>query len=93
MGKTIIVACGTGIATSTVVVKKIEEKLDAHNIKCNILQCKVAEVPLKAKGANLIVATTHVDGAGDVPVIQSTSFLTGIGMEADLDKIVQILQE
>ncbi|MFP4510694.1 MAG: PTS sugar transporter subunit IIB [Spirochaetaceae bacterium] len=89
--KKILVACGTAIATSTVVARKIEEELEKRGVSVETNQCKASEVPSKAEGHDLIVATTFVSGAGDIPVIQTVSFLTGVGIEADIDKIMSYL--
>ena len=40
--KKVIVACGTGIATSTVVCVKIKEALQKANVQAEVVQCKVA---------------------------------------------------
>ena len=56
--KKVIVACGTGIATSTVVCVKIKEALAKANVQAEIIQCKVAEIESKMAGADLIVTTT-----------------------------------
>jgi PTS system galactitol-specific IIB component len=90
--KKVLVACGTGIATSTVVTIKIQEALKANNIDADVIQCKVAELPMKLEGADLIVTTTVYENK-NIPVIRGLSFLTGIGMEKDLEKIVDILRE
>ena len=42
--KRILVACGTAIATSTVVAKGIEEALKARGISVITRQCKATEV-------------------------------------------------
>jgi PTS system galactitol-specific IIB component len=89
--KRVLVACGTGIATSTVVTLKIQEALKANNIDADVVQCKVSEVPMKVDGADLVVTTTEYTN-DKVPVIRGLSFLTGIGMEKDLEKIVEILK-
>jgi galactitol PTS system EIIB component len=91
--KRILVACGTAIATSTVVARKIEEELEKRGIKASTTQCKASEVPSKVEGHDLVVTTTFVSGAGSVPVIQTVSFLTGVGIEADIDKIVGYLKK
>lgn len=90
--KRILVACGTAIATSTVVARKIEEELGKRGIQVETTQCKASEVPSKVEGHDLIVTTTFVTGTGSVPVIHSVSFLTGIGIEKDIDKIVEYLK-
>jgi galactitol PTS system EIIB component len=92
MAKKVLVSCGTGIATSTVVAKKIESVLNENGINAVVEQCKASEVPSKAERADLIVTTTPISGAGNTPIVQSIAFLTGIGMENDLKKIIDYLK-
>jgi PTS system galactitol-specific IIB component len=89
--KKILVACGTAIATSTVVAKKLEEKLRARGLAVAIDQCKASEVGAKAGGYDLIVSTTEVDDTRGKPHVRTLSFLTGIGVDADVDKIAKLL--
>jgi PTS system galactitol-specific IIB component len=89
--KKILVACGTGIATSTVVAKKLEESLKARGIAATIDQCKVSEVAAKARGYDLVVSTVELDEAGGKPVVRAISFLTGIGIDADVERIARAL--
>lgn len=87
----IVVACGTAIATSTHVAIKIKELLGARGLKAHTIQCRVTEVPSLAPDADLIVATAQVPFDIDVPVIDGIPFLTGIGVEEVIEKIVSIL--
>ena len=89
--KKILVACGTAIATSTVVAKKLEEKLGALGLEVKIDQCKASEVGSRAASYDLIVSTTEVDDTKGKPVVRTLSFLTGIGMDADVQKIAKLL--
>ncbi|MFZ3150086.1 MAG: PTS sugar transporter subunit IIB [Anaerolineaceae bacterium] len=91
--KRILVACGTAIATSTVVAKAIEEALESRGIPVTIRQCKASEVPSLAQDADLIVTTTQVATDHGKPVIQTLAFLTGIGKEEVIEKIVEKLKE
>ena len=91
--KVVLVACGTAIATSTVVAHAIEEGLKQRGIQAVIRQCKVSEVPSLASGADLVVTTTPVSGNFGIPVIQTLAFLTGIGKEDALREIVEKLQD
>jgi len=90
--KRILVACGTAIATSTVVAIAIEEALKARGINVVTRQCKAAEVKSLAPGYDLIVTTTPVPKDIGIPVIQTLAFLTGIGKEAVIEDIVKALQ-
>jgi PTS system galactitol-specific IIB component len=89
--KKILVACGTAIATSTVVAKKLEEKLRARGIAVQIDQCKASEVGSKVASYDLVVSTTEVDDTRGKPCVRTLSFLTGIGMDADVEKIAKHL--
>lgn len=90
--KKVLVACGTGIATSTVVTIKIREALHKNNIEADVQQCKVSEIGSKSDAADLIVTTTTYTH-DTIPVLRTLSFLTGIGIDADIAKIVDILKD
>ena len=94
MAKTVIVSCGTGIATSTVVAKAIEENCKLRGIKVITKQCKAAEIQvLIDQGADLIVTTTQMRFDPGIPVIRGLAFLTGIGKERVIEQIMSILKE
>ncbi|KXG74653.1 Galactitol-specific phosphotransferase enzyme IIB component [Fervidicola ferrireducens] len=91
--KKVIVACGTGIATSTVVADKISEACKKEGISVNIIQCKVTELRSYADGADLIVSTTILKDKFDVPVINGLPFITGIGEERAIQDIINVLKK
>lgn len=91
--KRILVACGTAIATSTVVAKGIEEALKERGIQIVTRQCKASEVKSLAGDADLIVTTTPVPSDLGVPVIQTLAFLTGIGKEEVIEQIIEEIQK
>lgn len=91
--KRILVACGTAIATSTVVAKGIEEALKERGIQVITRQCKASEVKSLADDADLIVTTTPVPSDLNVPVIQTLAFLTGIGKEDVIEQIIEEIQK
>jgi len=90
--KRILVVCGTGIATSTVVARKLEEKLKEEGIDIETRQCKVVEVESMLENVDLIVATTPVPDDIKVPVIRTLAFLTGIGEDEAIEEIVRGLR-
>ena len=90
--KKILVACGTAIATSTVVAKAIEEALKERGINIITRQCRASEVRSLAGDADLIVTTTPVPEDLGVPVIRTLAFLTGIGREEVIEEIVKALE-
>ena len=90
--KLVLVACGTAIATSTVVAVAIEEAMKERGIAVTTRQCKAAEVPSLVAGADLVVTTTPVPSNLGIPVIQTLAFLTGIGKEEVLNQIEKALK-
>lgn len=88
--KTVLIACGAGIATSTVVNNAVEELAKENNIKVDLKQIKIAEVGSYADSADLLVTTAMTQKEFDFPVINARNFLTGIGIE---DTKAQILEE
>lgn len=90
--KRILVACGTAIATSTVVAEKIEQMLRHRGFTdFTVDRCKAIEAPLRAADYDLIVTTTPIRNTGDTPVIRTVSFLSGVGMDRDISEIVRLL--
>lgn len=91
--KKVLVICGTGVATSTVVATKIKEHCAARGIDVNVRQGKVMDlVGGGEQDADLIVATTAIPASVTIPVVAGLPFLTGMGIDATLDDIVARLQ-
>ncbi|HDB3342871.1 PTS sugar transporter subunit IIB [Staphylococcus aureus] len=91
--KQVLVACGAGIATSTVVNNAIEEMAKEHNIKVDIKQIKITEVGPYEDTADLLVTTAMTKKEYKFPVINACNFLTGIGIEETKQQILTELQK
>ncbi|GAA2174023.1 PTS sugar transporter subunit IIB [Agrococcus versicolor] len=79
--KRILVICGTGVATSTVVVQKVRAFCESEGIQATISQGAVADLLTGTPNADLIVATTQVPDSVQIPVVAGLPFLTGIGVD------------
>lgn len=93
--KLLYVCCGTEIATSTILNKKVTDIVSDLKIPFEIVQCTVADIPAKvaSRRPDLIVSSTMISAdIGDVPVILGQSLLTGIGKEKTVAKIKEILE-
>lgn len=90
--KTIVVACGTGIATSTVVVSRVKELLEESQIEANIIQCTAAEIPNHVDQADLIITTMQLENHYSTPIVLGMPFLTGIGVDATKKEILEHLK-
>jgi PTS system galactitol-specific IIB component len=88
--KNILLACGTGIVTSTAVNVKLSKILDekGYGGKYKVTQCKIGEVVGKSSLFDFCVATTQVPKEVKCPVILGIPFLTSIGVDAVVEKII-----
>ncbi|SFE11804.1 PTS system IIB component, Gat family [Lentibacillus persicus] len=91
--KQVLVACGAGIATSTVVNSAIEEMAKEHKIDVDLKQIKIAEVSSYEDTADLLVTTAKTKKEFPFPVINAQSFLTGIGTDNTKQQILEELKK
>lgn len=92
--KRVLVACGTSIATATVVAEKVKEIAQEAGIPVRVAQCKTAEVRGRIETFNphIIVATTPVPKDLGIPVFNGLPFLSGIGMDELRAQILEALR-
>ena len=92
--KKALVACGCGVASSTIVSKKLEDYCAERDIKLEWRICKAAEIPSLADmmKPDVIVSITAVADLGNgIPTFDGKPFLTGIGAPKRLEEIYQAL--
>lgn len=88
----VLVVCGTGIATSTMVATKVKEYMNTHSLgPVNIRQGKVMDL-LKSQEADVIIATTQVPSSVTIPVINAIPLLTGIGAQSVFDRLEEVFR-
>lgn len=92
MKKTVLVVCGSGIATSTAVVCELKEKLADRGIQADIRQCDVFSVKNQLQGVSVIAYTCALKEDFGVPKVSAVALLTGIGADAVVDQIVNVLE-
>ncbi|MCM3214174.1 PTS sugar transporter subunit IIB [Niallia taxi] len=89
--KRIIVACGAGIATSTVVLDHLEELFAKERQLVELIQCKISEVASMQDEADLIISTTILPTVYKIPAVSATAYISGIGMEKLDREIIRII--
>jgi len=93
--KLVLVACGTALATSTVVARKIEKIAREHGIECKTVQARATEALKKSREIHpdAIVCTYQLEGVSDIPMINGRAFLTGINIQSTIDQLIEILKK
>ena len=88
----IIIACGSGVATSTVITSKVEALIKKLGLTAQIIQCSLTEVDGHLNNATLIVtAMGRLEVDGDVPIVVAMPYITGMGAEKTDAEIESIL--
>lgn|SRR5699024_1830668 len=89
--KRIIVACGSGVATSQTVASKLKKELQNRSKQADIEAVDMKSLESHLKNADAYVSIVKPDKDYGVPVFNGVAFLTGMGMDQELDKIVEFL--
>lgn len=91
--KTLMVVCGSGIATSTVVEGKIRDFLDSKGLldQVKIYKGNIAEQVNHVDDYDAFVSTTVVPDNVKDKVISGLPILTGVGAEKVYDEILDKL--
>ena len=93
--KNILLACGSGIATSTAVHGKVAKLLDGNGYKgkYKITQCKVSEAPAKSASYDFLIATTMPPQGLKCEFVPGVCFLTGVNTKPSIDKILELMEK
>ncbi|HCM89999.1 MULTISPECIES: PTS sugar transporter subunit IIB [Vagococcus] len=87
--KKLLIMCGTGVATSTIVTSKVKQWLKDKGLEqeVHLYQSKIADEMNKIDDYDIIVSTTVVPDNIKDKVIMGIPLLTGIGMDAMFEEI------
>ncbi len=90
--KTVIIACGSGIATSTMICMRIDDILNNNNIPHEIIQCSINEIDSYEDRSDVIVSSTQLQGEYSIPTVMGIGFISGIGAEEAERQLLEILR-
>ncbi|MDP9750567.1 PTS system galactitol-specific IIB component [Thermoanaerobacter pentosaceus] len=91
--KKIVVACGSGVATSKSVAERVKELCKQRKIDVETLAVDFRSVKSHLKDADLFISIAPYDPTDyGVPVVSGIPFMTGIGMDKAMDEIEKILK-
>ncbi|EDX9989782.1 PTS sugar transporter subunit IIB [Salmonella enterica] len=89
MMKKILVACGTGMSTSTMIAQKLQDFLAEQGIAATTAQC----CPLNCNGMDLIVTSMRTHSDYGIPTLNGAALLTGINDDALKQEIKALLTQ
>ena len=91
--KTVVVCCGAGMATSSILEGKIKDLLKRNGIEARVLKSTITQLPgvMSSNSVDLIIPSGmyQLEGA---QVVSGMPYLTGIGVEKTEQAIVEALE-
>jgi PTS system galactitol-specific IIB component len=92
--KRVITLCGSGIASSTICAQKIKKYCQENGVDVEVQPLAFGQLEGAKAEADLIVSVTPgVKVDTDIPVISGVPFLTGVGQQEVLKKVIEILKK
>lgn len=90
MAKTlsILVACGSGVATSTVAQEAVKQICSEAGIPVKIVKSTMSEIQSKQDDVDLIMVTTNYRKPVKKPLIKVFGLISGIGEDKIKEEIV-----
>lgn len=93
MSAHIIVACGSGVATSQTVASKVNRLLKAEGVNAEVEAVDIKQLPHIIKNADIYISIVKDDTDWGIPVISGIPFLTGMGQDAEFKKLLAAIDE
>lgn len=90
--KTVIVACGSGVATSQTVASKVARLLKENKVNAKVEAVDLKSVDRYMDSSAAYIAITKVKKEYPIPVINGIAFLTGMGEKEELKKLIDALK-
>lgn len=91
--KKVIVACGSGVATSQTVASKVQRILKENKVKADVEAVDLKSLDTYVKKADAYVSITKATKTYDIPTFNGIAFLTGMGIEEETRKLIAALEK
>lgn len=88
--KKFIVACNNGVATSQTIASKVQDMLDARGVSAKVEAVDIKSIDTYLSSADAYICIIAPDHEFKIPVINGVAFLTGVGEEEELQKLIDI---
>lgn len=93
MAAKVIVTCGSGIATSQMVARKISKLLEEKGVEADVQAVDIKSLDHYIGSADAFVPVVETGKSYDVPTFNGVAFLTGMGEDEELARLVEALKK
>lgn len=88
----VLVACGSGVATSTIAQEEIKEIAKNARVKIRLMKGTIAEVPIKQKDVDVVFTTANYRNPLEKPHLSVFGLVSGLNKEASKKKVEELLK-
>lgn len=88
----VIVACGSGVATSQTVASKVNRLLKEAGVDASVEAVDLKSVDRHLKDAAAYITIVRENRSYSLPVINGIAFLTGMGQDQELAKLIEAIK-
>ena len=85
----ILVACGSGVATSTVAQEAVKKICKDAGIPAKIIKSTMTEIPAKQADVDIVMVTTNYRQKLEKPLIKVFGLISGINEDKIRDEIIE----
>lgn len=89
----ILVACGSGVATSTIAQEAVKTIARNAGVDVNIIKATLAEVSEKQKDVDIVLTTANYRKPLDKPYMSVFGLISGVNKAAVETKLAALLKE
>lgn len=91
MAAKVIVACGSGVATSQTVASKVNRMLKEAKVEAEVEAVDLKSVDRHLANAAAYITIVREAKERDIPMINGIAFLTGMGQDQEFKKLVDAI--
>ncbi|KLU63567.1 galactitol-specific phosphotransferase enzyme IIB component [Peptococcaceae bacterium CEB3] len=92
--KKIIVACGSGVATSQTVASKVKDLCEKKGLRVQVEAINIRNLEAHIKNCDMYISITPYEKKDyGVPVVSGIPFLTGVGLDVAMKQIEEVLRK
>ena len=89
----VLVACGSGVATSTIAQEAVKEIAKAAGVPIQVMKGTIAEVPAKQETVDLILTTANYRKPLNKPHMSVFGLVSGIATDKVKAELAELLKK
>lgn len=90
---TVLVACGNGVATSTIAQEAVKQIAKNAGVDVKVLKATISEIPEKQKNVDIVLTTANYRKPLEKPYMSVFGLISGVNKAATEQKLTDLLKK